>query len=265
MGYFGPSPNDTTTATKSHIQAAKHVIRYLKGTQHLGITFNSKDNSNLNSHVKFPIDSSTVTALTDANWGPQDQSHPHPSKPQELELFKSRSMSGYLIWLGGPIHWIVKRQSITARSSAEAEIYATDECVKQLIHLSYILDGLDMIQDVMPAPTPIYNDNTACIAWAKATTTKGLRHIQMRENAIRESIANDFITLKHVEGKVNLADLFTKEDKDTKHFTTIRDIIMGAHPYEHSISVHNNSVDKTGADPEPSCPSIVTSPEAMHG
>ena len=171
----------TTTATKNHIQAAKHVVRYLKGMQNLGISFHSKDNSTLNSHVKFPIDSSTITALTDANWGPQDQSHPNPSKPKELELFKSRSMSGYLIWLGGPIHWVAKRQSITAHSSAEAEIYATDECVKQLIHLSYILDGLDMIQDVMPAPTPVYNDNTACIAWAKATTTKGLGHIQMQE------------------------------------------------------------------------------------
>ena len=139
----------------------------MKGTQTLGITFSSFDRELLNSHVKFPVDPTCLTALTDANWGPQDQSHPDPNNPQELELFKSRSMSGYLIWLGGPVHWVAKRQSITARSSAEAEIYATDECVKQLLQLSYILDGMDMINQVMQRPTPIYNDNTTCIAWSK--------------------------------------------------------------------------------------------------
>ena len=84
----------TTTASTGHIQASKHVIRYLKGTQHLSITFNSRDIEVLNSHVKFPINASKIAALKDANWGPQDQSHPNPSKPQELEMFKSRSMSG---------------------------------------------------------------------------------------------------------------------------------------------------------------------------
>ena len=78
----------------------------------------------------------------------------------------------------------------------------------------------------MPTPTTIYNDNAASIQWASNMTTKGLRHLQIRENAVRESISNKFLRLKHIEGKVNLADLFTKEDRDTKHFITIRDLIM---------------------------------------
>jgi hypothetical protein len=40
-------------------------------------------------------------------------------------------MSAY-IDLFGPLHWFSKHQSVTAGSSAEAEIYATDECVKFL-------------------------------------------------------------------------------------------------------------------------------------
>ena len=180
----------------------------------------------MSSYVKFPIDAAKVTALCDANWGPQDQSKPNSENPQELELFKSRSMSGYLLWLGGPIHWTSKRQSITARSSAEAEIYATNECTKQLIHLSYIVEGLNLIENVMKPPTTIYNDNNACTCWSKTTTTKGLRHIQMRENAIRESVKNDFITVKHIEGKLNLSDMFTKEDRDTEHFIRTRDFIL---------------------------------------
>jgi hypothetical protein len=48
----------------------------------------------------------------------------------ELPLFVSRSMSAFFVDLLGPLHWLSKRQTVTARSSAEAEIYATNECVK---------------------------------------------------------------------------------------------------------------------------------------
>ncbi len=213
-------------ASPGHIDQAKRIIKYLNSTKHYGILFSSLDNTPLSSFVKFPVPSNNVIALTDTNWGPQDQSKPKPGVTEEVELFKSRSVSGYLIWFGGPLHWSSKRQSITARSSAEAEIYATDECTKQLIHLSFIVDGLNLTKEVMPSPTMIYNDNMACVLWSKTTSTKGLRHIQIRENAIRESIASDFISVNHIEGKVNLADIFTKEDKDTEHFINVRDQLM---------------------------------------
>ena len=57
-------------------------------------------------------------------------------------------------------------------------------------------------------------------------TTKGLRYIQIRENAVREAVQQNIIDVKHITGKVNIADLFTKEDRDTQHFTFIRDIIL---------------------------------------
>jgi hypothetical protein len=145
---------------------------------------------------------------------------------QEIELFKSRSISGHIIWLEGPIHWTSKRQTITARSSAEAEIYATDECTKNLIQLSHILTHLPLNTPVMTLPSIIYNDNMACVCLSKATTTKGLRHVQIRENAVRESVQSNFITVQHIERKINLSDHFTKEDKDADHFITLRDLLL---------------------------------------
>ena len=50
--------------------------------------------------------------------------------------------------------------------------------------------------------------------------------MQIRENLVRENVANKFITVKHCEGKLNIADLFTKEDRDTAHFLSIRDILV---------------------------------------
>jgi len=51
-------------------------------------------------------------------------------------------MSAFYIDLLGPLHWISKHQTITAGSSAEAEIYAMNGCVKFLLELVQLLDFL---------------------------------------------------------------------------------------------------------------------------
>ena len=83
-----------------------------------------------------------------------------------------------------------------------------------------------MTNEVFNSPTIIYNDNAACVQWSKNTTTKGLRHIQIRENAIREQCQSGFVTIKHIEGKINVSDMFTKEEKSAEHFIGNRDIVL---------------------------------------
>jgi hypothetical protein len=73
----------------------------------------------------------------------------------------------------------------------------------------------------MPGTNVIDNDNQACMNWSHSCTTKGLRHIQMKENHVRENIASDFISIEHIEGKINLVDIFTKEMKDVGHFVEL--------------------------------------------
>jgi hypothetical protein len=162
--------------------------------------------------------------MSDANWGSQDASITTAST--SLPFFVSRSMSAYYVDLHGPLHWISKRQQVTAASSAEAEIYTTDECIKFLLELVQIMDFLEVKHLFMPSTNTIYNDNNACVEWSRSATSKGLRHIQMRENRVRENIASNFIHVKHIAGKINLADIFTKEMKDTSHFVEIRDLFM---------------------------------------
>ena len=216
----------TANPAPGHLEAARRVVKYVKGTKEYGIAFTNQPNPELEAYLKFPLPNNKITSLTDANWGPQDQSKPRPNETRKLELFKTRSLSGFVIWLGGPVHWISKRQTITARSSAESEIYATDECTKCLLHLSFLLEGLKLQHIYMPKPMDVYNDNSACGQWSENMTTKGLRHLQIRENAIRESVQNGFIKIKHIEGKINFADIFTKEDKDAEHFIMNRDCLL---------------------------------------
>eukprot|EP00957_Ditylum_brightwellii_P173942 13242631-Ditylum_brightwellii.AAC.1 len=80
-------------------------------------------------YIKFPI-KDDVVAMSNTNWGPQDTSIPRSKKDVALELFKTKSILGFLIWHHGLIQWVSKRQLITAQSSGESKIYATDKCTK---------------------------------------------------------------------------------------------------------------------------------------
>ncbi len=212
-----------STPSQGHYDAALYAAKYLATTRNLGIYFTSLRTPVLESFLHFPLPS-PLLPMSDANWGPQDATQ--TKSRQELPPFVSRSMSAFYVDLLGPLHWLSKRQSVTAGSSAEAEIYATDECVKLILELVQILEFLHVKHLFMPDTTTIYNDNQACINWSKRYTTKGLRHIQMKENRVRENVLNAFVSIHHVEGKVNLADLFTKEMKDTSHFVELRDLMM---------------------------------------
>jgi hypothetical protein len=212
-----------TSPSPGHLNAALYATKYLSHTKKLGIYFSSHRRLQLETFLHFPL-STPLLPMSDANWGPQDATMSRSKV--ELPLFTSRSMSAFYVDLFGPLHWISKRQSVTASSSAEAEIYATSECVKFVLELSQILDSLGVRDLFMSGPTTIFNDNKACVDWSKLTTTKGLRHIQMRENLVRENVEKHLVTIAHVGGKVNMADLFTKEMKDTGHFVELRDLMM---------------------------------------
>jgi hypothetical protein len=88
------------------------------------------------------------------------------------------------------------------------------------------LDFLGVRDLFMPQTTVVFNDNSACVNWSKQVTTKGLRHIQMRENMVREQVGKKFVSIQHIGGKVNIADIFTKEMRDTSHFVAPRDLFM---------------------------------------
>ena len=143
-----------------------------------------------------------------------------------LELFKYRSLSGFLVCRsGGPVAWKSVRQEQTALSSCEAEIVATNECTMNLEGIKH------QAADEMGFPdasvtTNIYNDNQGYVDWSAAVTTKGIKHMNLKKNRVRESQARGLASVKHIPGKVNPSDIFTKEMKDAAHFRECRDTFM---------------------------------------
>ena len=144
-------------------------------------------------------------------------------------------MSGYLICrTGGPLIWKSIRQNQTALSSCTAEIISTNECSQDLQSLRFRAQDLDM-QDAYERTT-IYNDNKACVDWARTCTNKGTKHLNLRENYVRELHQNGTIKITHIPGVINASDLFTKELKDAAHFRRCRDSFM----------VSKNNFDRCG-------------------
>eukprot|EP00957_Ditylum_brightwellii_P172805 13155080-Ditylum_brightwellii.AAC.1 len=63
-------------SSTQHIAAACYVGRYLLLAIEQGISFSSNQHDTLSSFVHIPFKEDFLTALSNANWGPQDQSVP---------------------------------------------------------------------------------------------------------------------------------------------------------------------------------------------
>jgi hypothetical protein len=192
----------------------------------------SRQNSVLEGFVFFPVDNRSdhdklnVIAFCDANWGPQDASKPTPLNVREISLDETKSICGHVIIMGGaPIFWASHKEVRTSGSSCEAEIKATNACTKSILMFRHLLTDLGLIDKNIP--TPIYNDNQGCVNWSKTTSTKGMRHVNIQENVIREAIHQFHeVDVLHIAGTANPADIFTKEFKSDETFRVVRDVLL---------------------------------------
>ena len=50
--------------------------------------------------------------------------------------------------------------------------------------------------------------------------------MELRKNSVREWVENKTLNVLHVSGRVNPADIFTKEMQDVGHFRRLRDAFM---------------------------------------
>ena len=219
-----------------HMKAGLHVLHYIHSTHDYGIHFTSSSMEPVHTFVHFP-DSSDVEAYTDAK--PPSTSHQSPLTSYSdacwgsqlgsavrdgtlLPLFKCQSMSGGIVFRhGGPVAWTAVRQERTSLSSCEAEIRATNEVSKLLMGIRHLADavrtgGHDIVDTA--AASLLYNDNESCVKWSHNMTTKQIRHMEMRENAVREWVQDSSLKVVHVPGRINPADIFMKEMRDGAHF-----------------------------------------------
>ena len=178
-----------------HLKAAKRVMRYLKGTIGMGITY-----SGCSQPSTDPLSATyrDLRGYSDADW----------ASSGATEQF--RSTSGYLFTLhGGPISWRSALQSgAPALSSQESEYIALNEAGKEALPLRGLLAELGFPS---PGPVPLMEDNTAAISLTdEFFSSKRGKHISLKYHWIRwQTAANEF-SICHVPTRDQRADILTK-------------------------------------------------------
>ena len=107
------------------------------------------------------------------------------------------------------IAWKSKKQQSVALSSAEAEYMSVSDVTKEIIYLRSLLNSMGFAQ---MGPTPLFEDNTACIEWGNNITggRERAEHIDIRKHFAHEAIQNCHVTTVKVSTTSQLADIMTK-------------------------------------------------------
>ena len=196
-----------TNYDNTHIQAAKHLLRYLKGTKDMELIFRRDSMRGKFYEVK---------TFSDADFAGEPQENEHPM----------RSLTGTCISLNGTnfIYAQSKLQSTLARSTQEAEYRAGGHSAEATLT---VRNQLQAMQLLAPQPSELGIDNQATIQLTKNVLCQAkTRHIKLDHHFIREVQAAGEITVVYCPTKENVADILTKA-LPKPQFLYLRSKLMG--------------------------------------
>lgn len=165
-----------------HLQAAKHILRYVRRYPDLGLSFRQGDTN-------------CLRGFTDADYG------------QDLD--DRISVGAYIFFLGNsPISWNSKKQSSTSRSSCESEYRALAKCSCEAVWLRRLLAELRILDD---NPTPIYCDNQSSIKLSyNPVFHEKSKHFEIDYHFTRQKVENNTLRVEYISSQDQPADILTK-------------------------------------------------------
>jgi len=194
LSQFSSRPNEV------HLQAAKRVLRYLRGT------------ADWNLHYPKKADDTTLRLLcySDASFA--------------SNLDDRRSFSGYVTKLGeATVSWSSKKQKSVAVSTTEAEYMAMSFASRHLIWLQRGLQQLRQHTSYGVATDNhevdyLLGDNQGALELAKNHRINNRsKHIDTHYHFVREQLEAGTFDLLYVPTDDNLADIFTKSLPKPRH------------------------------------------------
>jgi hypothetical protein len=190
-------------ATNQHWEAAKHVLRYLKGTSALGLRYTS--------HTS-PTQESAWEMYSDADFA--------------ADVDKRRSTTGAVLLMhGAAVLWISKLQSVVATSTTEAEFIAAAMATKEGLWVRKLLG--EMNGQVQPLDLSV--DNQAAIVLISEHTagqSGRTKHIDVQYQFVRDRYQRGELSIRFVSTTDQMADMMTKQ-LGGPEFRRHRTIVMG--------------------------------------
>jgi hypothetical protein len=169
--------------SKKAIRTVKQALSYTINTKNLSITLGrvAQDNG--------------ILGYSDANWG------------KDVEDGKSRT--GLLLLLyGSPITWKSKKQTVIARSTAEAEYIAGASIAREML---WARQFLSYCGEELSESSPVLIDNQAVVKLSgMAASSKKIRHLALPYHQLRQMVSDNIIKVNYVNTKNQLADYLTK-------------------------------------------------------
>ncbi|RVW71473.1 Retrovirus-related Pol polyprotein from transposon TNT 1-94 [Vitis vinifera] len=168
--------------TEKHMTAVIRILRYLKMTPGKGLFFQRTTKKE-------------IEIFSDADWAGS--------------VTDRRSTSGYcsFVW-GNLVTWRSKKQSVVARSSAEAEFRAMTQGICEGIWLNRLLEELRV---PLKHPMVLYYDNQAAINIAKNPVHHDrTKHVEIDRHFIKEKIEEGVFKVSYTPTNCQMADILTK-------------------------------------------------------
>ena len=167
---------------KVHWEAVKRVLRYLKGTKDLRLTYGKRGTRGLEAFV-------------DADGATQEH---------------RRAISGFVITIdGGAVSWMSKKQELVTLSTMEGEYVAATHAAKELLWLRHLIGDVFRL---LRQPILLHCDNQSAISLTRSQGQFHARtkHIDIRWHFIKFCIDDGTINIIYCPTEDMTADILTK-------------------------------------------------------
>ena len=197
-----------TEPTTADQQKLKHLLRYIKGTQHYKY------------YVRPTITATEIApdvgVYVDSDWAGCSTTR--------------KSTSGFVIkYMGATVHFGSRTQSTIALSNAEAELYAINTGATEALHIrSFLMEALNKKK----VNIKIYTDSSSGKSIAtRIGSSKKAKHIELKHLFIQQLVLNDIVRIIKVNTVANPADILTKYVATETLLRHLNEVGINTQPY----------------------------------
>lgn len=178
LSYFSRFQDRATDETWFYL---KRVLRYLRGTDKMGLEYRRGTNKELTCYV-------------DSDWGG--------------DTHDRKSVTGFLFKIfNNTFMWTTRKQQCVSLSTSEAELIALCSAVSEGLWIRKLIKDFNVdIQYIT-----FYEDNQGCIAIIKnPTNNRRVKHVDLKYNFVCENLRKGYINIVYIETNNQQADILTK-------------------------------------------------------